>query len=185
MRSQICTRSLKIKPPSQHIMASEPVLQKFFKSEQYADSFKRGELVTYVFAKSLVEQSKLITTSKIHPNAPLAVLDNACGTGAVSSILNETLDVETKKHWKLTCGDISSAVLKYTERRMQDENWQNSETKLVDAQSPQLPSAFYDYVFTAFGKSLSLSPIHFVESDLLSFVCSLHGTSSINQRSRR
>ncbi|KAJ5353109.1 hypothetical protein N7452_002083 [Penicillium brevicompactum] len=131
-------------------MASEPVLQTFFKSEQYADSFKRGELVTYVFAKSLVEQSKLITTSKIHPNAPLAVLDNACGTGAVSSILNETLDVETKKHWKLTCGDISSAVLKYTERRMQDENWQNSETKLVDAQSPQLPSAFYDYVFTAF-----------------------------------
>lgn len=167
MRSWIYTRSLKIIPPSRYTMDSEPALQAFFKSKAYADSFKRGELVTYVFAKILVEQSKLITTSQIHPNAPLTVLDNACGTGVVSSILNEVLNTETKRRWKLTCGDISSAVLKYTDRRMEDEAWQNAETKLVDAQNPDLPSAFYDYVFTAFGRFSSLFPAGFVESDLL------------------
>ncbi|CAG8938816.1 unnamed protein product [Penicillium salamii] len=131
-------------------MASKSGFQAFFKSEAYASSFKRGEMVTSTFARMLVEQSNMITSSKSNPKQSLVVLDNACGTGVVSSILNEQLDSNSKTQWRLTCGDISSEILKYTQHRMEDENWQNAETQLVDAQSPELPSSFYDYIFTAF-----------------------------------
>jgi ubiquinone/menaquinone biosynthesis C-methylase UbiE len=133
-------------------MASKLVLEPFFKSGAYAASLKRGEMITSVFARLLVEQSKLVPESKIHPDKPLVVLDNACGTGIVSSILNEKLDSTIKQGWTLTCGDISPAVLEYTQRRSEDEGWQNAETKIVDAQNPELPSAFYTHVFTAFGE---------------------------------
>ncbi|CAG7968422.1 unnamed protein product [Penicillium olsonii] len=130
-------------------MASQSALRTIFKSEEYASSFKRGEMVTHVFAEKLVEQSKVVS-SNVDPNEPLVVLDNACGAGVVSSVLNQQLDPNAKKHLKLTCGDISPAVLKYTQSRMEEENWQTAETQIVDAQSPGLPSSFYDYVFTAF-----------------------------------
>ncbi|CAG8179390.1 unnamed protein product [Penicillium salamii] len=133
-----------------HTMASKSGFQAFFKSEAYASSFKRGEMVTSTFARMLVEQSNVITSCKSNPKQSLVILDNACGTGVVSSILNEQLDSNSKAHWRLTCGDISSEILKYTQHRMEDENWQNAETQLVDAQSPELPSSFYDYIFTAF-----------------------------------
>jgi ubiquinone/menaquinone biosynthesis C-methylase UbiE len=136
-------------------MVSKLEYETLFKSEAYADSFKRGEMVTYPFAQMLIEQSKLATDSKAQPNQPLVVLDNACGTGVVSSIINQKLDPLAKKGWKLTCGDISPAVLQYTQHRMETEDWQNAETKIVDAQESDLPSAFYTHIFTAFGRFLS------------------------------
>jgi SAM-dependent methyltransferase len=135
-------------------MASKLELEALFTSEAYADSFKRGEMVTYPFAKMLVEQSKVASESKAQPYQPLVVLDNACGTGVVSSILNQSLDPVIKKGWKLTCGDISSAVLQHTQRRMEAEGWQNTETRIVDAQSSDLPSSFYTHIFTSFGRLL-------------------------------
>jgi ubiquinone/menaquinone biosynthesis C-methylase UbiE len=138
-------------------MASKLELEALFKSEAYADSFKRGEMVTYPFAQMLVEQSQFATGCKAQPDQPPVVLDNACGTGVVSSILNQKLDPIVKKSWKLTCGDISSAVLQHTQHRMETEGWQNAETKIVDAQTCDLPSTFYTHVFTAFGVLLSVN----------------------------
>jgi len=137
-------------------MASKLELEALFKSEAYADSFKRGEIVTYPFAQMLIEQSKLATESKANPDQPPVVLDNACGTGVVSSILNQKLDPIVKKNWKLTCGDISPAVLQYTKRRVETEDWENTETKIVDAQKSDLPSALYTHIFTAFGELRSV-----------------------------
>ncbi|KAJ5530467.1 hypothetical protein N7527_003860 [Penicillium freii] len=131
-------------------MANKPDLEALFKSEAYASSFKRGEMVTRPFAEMLVDQSKVAAESKANPEKPLVVLDNACGTGVISSSLNDKLDDAVKKTWKLTCGDISSAMLEYTARRIQEEGWQNAETKIVDAQRPELASAQFSHIFTAF-----------------------------------
>lgn len=154
-------------------MTSKHVLEAFFKSEAYAASFKRGEMVTYPFARMLVEQSKMTTESKVYSNSPPVVLDNACGTGVISSILNQKLDTTIKQSWRLTCGDISPAVLQYTQRRMEEEGWQNAETKVVDSQTPDLPSACFTHIFTAFGMVCSLYTLQWY--CLAHSICRLYG----------
>ncbi|KAJ5510115.1 hypothetical protein N7453_002218 [Penicillium expansum] len=131
-------------------MSDKLELEALFKSESYASSFKRGEMVTRPFAEMLVDQSKVAAESKANPDRPLVILDNACGTGVISSSLNDKLDDTVKKTWKLTCGDISSAMIEYTTHRIEEEGWQNAETKIVDAQKPDLASAQFSHIFTAF-----------------------------------
>ncbi|CAG7946353.1 unnamed protein product [Penicillium nalgiovense] len=131
-------------------MAEESTLQDFFKSKDYASSFKRGEMVTRLFAEMLVDQSKVAAESNANPDQPLVVLDNACGTGVISSALNDKLDDSVKKMWKLTCGDISSPMIESITHRMQEEGWPNVEAKIVDAQKPELASAQFSHIFTAF-----------------------------------
>ncbi|KAJ5372809.1 hypothetical protein N7517_004815, partial [Penicillium concentricum] len=131
-------------------MADKTDLEEFFKSEAYANSFKRGEMVTRRFAEILIDQSKVVAESKANPDHLLVILDNACGTGVVSSILNVKVDDLVKKTWKLTCGDISSAMIEYTKVRIQQEGWPNTDTKIVDAQKPELASAQFSHIFTAF-----------------------------------
>jgi ubiquinone/menaquinone biosynthesis C-methylase UbiE len=133
-------------------MADKVNLEDFFKSEAYANSFKRGEMITRPFAEILVDQSKVIAESKANPDQPLVILDNACGTGIISSILNDKVDDIVKGKWKLTSGDISSAMIEYTKLRMQQEGWKNTETRILDAQKPDLPSAQFTHIFTAFGE---------------------------------
>jgi ubiquinone/menaquinone biosynthesis C-methylase UbiE len=134
-------------------MASGQEWEKFFKDDKFAKNYKTGERVTEQFAQALIDQSGLILESRTQQDAPHVVLDNACGTGIVSSLLHHQLDDKVKRNWKLTCGDISEGMLRYTKLRMENEHWQNAETKLVDAQATQLPDAHYTHVFTAFGES--------------------------------
>lgn len=133
-------------------MASHQDWEKLFKDNKFVANYKTGEKVTGQFAQALINQSGLIVESKASPDKPLVVLDNACGSGIVSSILHQQLHDSVKNNWKLTCGDISEGMLEYTRRRMERENWQNTEVKTVDAQDTQLPSAHYTHVFTAFGE---------------------------------
>ncbi|KGO70335.1 hypothetical protein PITC_096960 [Penicillium italicum] len=131
-------------------MSNKLELDALFKSESYASSFKRWEMVTRPFADMLVDQSKVVTDSKANPDKPLVVLDNACGTGVISSSLIDKLDDTVKKTWKLTCGDISPAMVESTTRRIQEDSWQNAEAKIVDAQKPELASAQFSHIFSAF-----------------------------------
>ena len=136
-------------------MVEKSTMQDFFKSKDYASTFKRGEMVTRPFAELLVDQSKVVTESKANPDQHLVVLDNACGSGVISSALNDKLDGSVKKMWKLTCGDISSPMIESTAHRMQEEGWPNAEAKIVDAQNPELASAQFSHIFTAFGELVS------------------------------
>lgn len=133
-------------------MASDQEWEKLFKDNKFVKNYKTGERVTGQFAQALIDQSGLILESRNNPGRPLVVLDNACGTGIVSSLLHQQLNDKTKSNWKLTCGDISEGMLEYTKLRMEKEMWQNAETKIVDAQDTQLPDAHYTHVFTAFGE---------------------------------
>ncbi|KNG87150.1 UbiE/COQ5 family methyltransferase [Aspergillus nomiae NRRL 13137] len=106
--------------------------------------------ITELFAKELISQSGLALSS----HDPVVILDNACGTGAVSSVLHRTIGSDKKGNWQLTCGDMSDSMLYYTRQKMLQEEWHNTEVKIVNAQNTCLPSAHYTHVFTAFAFNL-------------------------------
>lgn len=126
--------------------------QTLFKDDKFVKTYRIGEKITGQFAQSLLDQSGMVKYANSNPEKSLVVFDNACGTGVVSSLLNQQLNEKVKKNWNLTCGDISEGMLGYTRHRLQHEDWQNAEVKIVDAQETGLPSAHYTHAITAFGK---------------------------------
>jgi ubiquinone/menaquinone biosynthesis C-methylase UbiE len=122
-----------------------------FNDDKFIKAYRLGERATGRFAQHLIDQSGIIAYSKSHQDRPLVVLDNACGTGIVSSILQCELDEQVRAKWQLTCGDLSDGMLEYTRRRVESEKWLNVEVKTVDAQDTKLPSEHFSHVFTAFG----------------------------------
>jgi ubiquinone/menaquinone biosynthesis C-methylase UbiE len=128
-------------------MAKIDYLQNMFKAKEFTDRYKYTEKLTGLYAETLVEYSGVANPYQ----KQLVVLDNACGIGAVSSVLNRTLNDEAKRTWKLTCGDLSEGMLEYTKQRLEDEGWVNAETKIVNALDTGLPDAHYTHVFVSFG----------------------------------
>lgn len=122
-----------------------------FNDDKFIKAYSLGEKVTGQFAQLLVNQSGVVADSKSHQDRPLVVLDNACGTGVISSVLHHDLDEQVKARWKLTCGDFSDGMLEYTRRRIDSEKWLNAEVKSIDAQDTKLPSEHFSHVYTAFG----------------------------------
>ncbi|GMG29074.1 unnamed protein product [Aspergillus oryzae var. brunneus] len=116
--------------------------------KRFAALYELGGKITELFAKELISQSGLPWSSQ----EPLVILDNACGTGAVSSVLHHTIGNDKKANWHLTCGDKSENMLHYTRQKMLQEEWHNAEVKIVNAQDTRLPSAHFTHIFTAFGK---------------------------------
>lgn len=161
-------------PPPSKMAAKD--FKTLFQTNSFVDQYKTGEKITGKFARSLIEQSGILTESKTksQPARPLVVLDSACGTGVVSSILHHELDERVRKQWSLTCGDFSEPMLKYTRARAEEEGWLNVEVKNVDVQETGLPSGQFSYVFTAFGTSDLISAG--IGTD---FLLSVHGPSSV------
>jgi ubiquinone/menaquinone biosynthesis C-methylase UbiE len=113
-----------------------------------ATQYKIGSRISTLFAEELVEKSGIARSGQQR----LVVFDNACGTGAVSSTLHQTLGDKITSHWHLTSGDISEAMVEISKQKMNEEGWRNAEVKVVDAQDTRLPSAHYTHVFSAFGR---------------------------------
>ncbi|KAJ5924044.1 hypothetical protein N7466_008231 [Penicillium verhagenii] len=132
-------------------MAQEsPDFNILFNDDKYIKSYRLGEKVTGEFAQLLIDQTGIVADSHSSRDCPLLVLDNACGTGVISSILQRDLDHEVKTNWQLTCSDVSPGMLEYTRRRLESEKWLNAEVKTVDAQDTKLPSELFTHAFTAF-----------------------------------
>ncbi|KAJ5273206.1 hypothetical protein N7478_008331 [Penicillium angulare] len=132
------------------ITETTPDWNKVFNDEKFIKQYELGEKVTGVFGQALVDQTDVVAHSKSHQEHPLVALDNACGTGVVSSILQNSLDDEVKAKMQLTCADFSQGMLEYTRRRIEREGWVNADVKHVDAQDTKLPSDHYSHVFTSF-----------------------------------
>ncbi|EHA22761.1 hypothetical protein CBS63078_24 [Aspergillus niger] len=113
----------------------------------FVSRYHLAEKLTGVFVAPLVQHSGILSTPS---NKPMAVFDNACGLGIVSSYLNSTLPEDVKRHWTLTCGDITELMVEYTKLRIEREGWVNAEAKVVDAQCTGLPADKYTHVLTAF-----------------------------------
>lgn len=133
-------------------MAKVQDFSTMFKDENFVKSYKLAEKATAPFGSDLIDHCGIVAEAKSNPEKPLVILDNACGTGVITRMLNERLDAQTKSKWKITCGDFSEAMIEYTKREALKEGWPNVETKIVDAQDTGLPSDYYTHVITAFGK---------------------------------
>lgn len=121
-----------------------------YKQQDFAARYKIAEQVTGPFAQALVDMSGVAESTK----RPLAIFDNACGTGIISRALCQRVDTGTQKNWKLTCGDLSEDMVKFTRLAIEAEGWANAEAKLVNAQDTQLPSGEFTHVFAGFGRWL-------------------------------
>jgi SAM-dependent methyltransferase len=131
---------------------SPPATQEWanlFKSKDFARSYRLAEQLTGLFADPLIDQSRI---TSCQPGNPPIVLDNACGTGIISSVLNGRLSDHVRQNWKLTCGDFSEGMVEYTKQRAIDEGWRNAEVKVVDAQETNLSSDHYTHVLASFGE---------------------------------
>ncbi|RAK88252.1 UbiE/COQ5 family methyltransferase [Aspergillus costaricaensis CBS 115574] len=115
-----------------------------------ASRYMSGSRISNLFAEELVEKSGIAWFG----GKPLAVFDDACGTGAVSSALHRRLSDEITCNWQLTCGDISEAMVEVSKQKMVEEGWRNAEVRVVDAHKTELPSEHYTHVLSGFAFNL-------------------------------
>ncbi|KAI9720441.1 MAG: hypothetical protein M1812_002947 [Candelaria pacifica] len=114
-----------------------------------------AEKLTGYYATALISQAGLLSSKG---NEPLVVLDNACGSGIVSSLLYATLNESSKNHLKLTCGDVSEMFVKSVSERIQEEGWKGAEARIVDMQKMNLPDNHFTHILTNFAISLVPDP---------------------------
>ncbi|KAL4882494.1 S-adenosyl-L-methionine-dependent methyltransferase [Aspergillus karnatakaensis] len=118
------------------------------KNEKLVQTYKSSEKASAPFVETLLQQSGIVSEANDFPDKTLVVLDLGCGTGIVSSLLNKQVR-NNNVAMKITCCDITDAMLAYTEHRSQEEGWQNAEFKHVDAQKTGLPSDTFTHIFAA------------------------------------
>ena len=102
----------------------------FWKDTRVAQLYKASERVTGPPARYLIQQIGLLHVHK----GPLIVLDNACGTGVVSSQLYEMLDAGAKERLRLTCGDFSDKMVQLVQQRIVESEWKGAKAQIIDAQ---------------------------------------------------
>ncbi|KAL3447537.1 S-adenosyl-L-methionine-dependent methyltransferase [Aspergillus insuetus] len=129
-------------------MSSDPakaIMTGIFKTASFVKTYKLAEKLTGPVAEALIDYTGIIS----YPSPPV-ILDNACGLGIVSSILNRKVNEQVRQRWELTAGDFSEAMVEYASQRGKEEGWLNTEMKVVDAQDTKLPTGQYTHIFATF-----------------------------------
>jgi len=118
-----------------------------WKSEEAARKYARAEAVTRPFCRQLITQAGLRDY-----DSALNVLDLACGTGAATAALYETLKEVNNPSTKVTvfCGDIGPAMVEWVRERGKREGWEGMEAHIMDGQSLRLPSNTFTHVLCTF-----------------------------------
>jgi ubiquinone/menaquinone biosynthesis C-methylase UbiE len=122
---------------------------KIWNNPNIGKQYHAAEMVTLVFARELVAQSRIVS---VPIDTPLSVLDQACGTGVVALALHEALTERTETSWSLTCTDMSQNMLDVLQERVEIAGWKNTDVKISDIQKNGLLSAQYSHVFSSFGE---------------------------------
>lgn len=102
-----------------------------FNDPQIGERYKGVERATGPFARSLLQQTGLPQAAN---NAPLVILDNACGTGVISAQLYEMLDEDRRAKVQVICGDYSEQMVRAVRQRIEESGWKGATARLVDAQ---------------------------------------------------
>jgi ubiquinone/menaquinone biosynthesis C-methylase UbiE len=78
---------------------------------------------------------RLLQAAKFPPSNdfPLVVLDQACGSGVVSSHIMSHLSPDDKSGLDLTCADISEPAIANMTRRIEASGWKNARAVTADA----------------------------------------------------
>ncbi|KAI0699905.1 S-adenosyl-L-methionine-dependent methyltransferase [Cerioporus squamosus] len=107
----------------------------------------KAEALTSPFALHLIRECGL---DRADGSSELVILDNACGTGAVTVKLYETLSPAAKAKLQVVCGDLSPSMVKSVQERIEESGWAGASAKVVDAWRMDLPSNTFTHVITNF-----------------------------------
>ncbi|EJD54822.1 S-adenosyl-L-methionine-dependent methyltransferase [Auricularia subglabra TFB-10046 SS5] len=110
--------------------------------------YKGGEKIGGPVALALLEQSGVIEAAK--SGVPVKLLDNACGTGIVTSTFH-AIAGGAASGFEVTCADFSEAMLNISRERAKTEGWKNTDFKIADAQDTKLQSGHYTHILTSMG----------------------------------
>lgn len=94
--------------------------------------YKGPERVTGPAAARMIEQVGLLESKAT--TEPLAIFDNACGSGIGVALLQDMLDRTVMEQSRLVCGDIVPPMAQAAEKRIEAGRWASAEAKVVDAQ---------------------------------------------------
>ena len=78
---------------------------------------------------------KLLQAAQFPPSdaSRLVVLDQACGSGVVSSHIMSHLSSDDKTRLDLTCADISEPAIANMKKRIETSGWENTRAVAADA----------------------------------------------------
>ena len=96
---------------------------------QFEKMYGQANDIMGPFADLLLEQASFPPVS----DSSLVVLDNACGSGVVSSHILSKLSPEVNARLDLTCADISETMIVNIRRRIETSGWSNVRAIVADA----------------------------------------------------
>ena len=102
-----------------------------WQSSDIAKKYKTAEAVTSPLALLLVKQCGL---DRADGSERLVVLDNACGTGAVTLGLYSTLSPAARANIEVVCGDTSPAMVESVQERITQSGWTGATARILDGE---------------------------------------------------
>ncbi|KAF7986407.1 hypothetical protein HWV62_31259 [Athelia sp. TMB] len=120
-----------------------------------AKLYKAGEHITGAPAVDLIKQAGLLQTPL---QRPPVILDNACGTGIVTSLLYQMMPEENVKNMDLVSGDISTGMVDTVKQRIEENGWKGVKAQVVDGMNTGFPDKYFTHVITNFGIMLMPEP---------------------------
>ena len=103
-----------------------------FNDAKFVKMYKTAEQFTGHFAGELINRSSF--KDDLARLDKVAVLDNACGTGIVSSKVMAMVDEKIASKVELVCADNADAMVNMITSRIENSGWQNATAVKADAQ---------------------------------------------------
>ncbi|EXJ60079.1 hypothetical protein A1O7_04229 [Cladophialophora yegresii CBS 114405] len=103
----------------------------------------------------------VLHTAKFPPagDSQLVVLDQACGSGVVSSHIMSHLSPDDRSRLDLTCADISEPAIAQMEKRIENSGWSNARAVTNDAMETPFPANHFTHIFFNFGPQMLPTPL--------------------------
>ncbi|KIW69301.1 hypothetical protein PV04_05183 [Phialophora macrospora] len=92
-------------------------------------------------------------------NSQLVVLDQACGSGVVSSHIMSQLSPDDRSRLDLTCADISELAIAQMAKRIETSRWSVARAVTDDAMATHFPSDHFTHIFFNFGPQMLSKPL--------------------------
>ncbi|KIW89258.1 uncharacterized protein Z519_10111 [Cladophialophora bantiana CBS 173.52] len=121
---------------------------------QFDKMFSQADSIMGLFADILLQHASFPSDK-----TQLVVLDQACGSGVVSSHIMSKLSPEAQSSLDLTCADISDAMVSNVTRRINASGWPNVSAVKADAMDTKFHTAKFTHIFFNFGPQILSNPL--------------------------
>ena len=117
-----------------------------WQASNVAEKYARAEAATRPFADIFLSKARL-PSAIVDRDEKINALDLACGTGAVTASLYESLPKEKWSNVKVLAGDISNPMLSYLKVRGEKAGWPGLTTQIVDGADIKLEKEQFTHIF--------------------------------------